>query len=135
LTTSGDFADVTKEGSAVWRKPGYEGGQATPQVEQRGQLITAIPRGKPDRDTGQHGEEFRVTLDEFQGHPYIALRLFVRGNDGETMFPSKKGVSVRLGEAERVAAAILEALRLSEEPGGGQAPASGRERQAADDGP
>jgi hypothetical protein len=92
--------------------------QGGPVVEDRGIRIACIPRGKPDRDG--HREEFRVSLDECLGSPFIHLRLFVRGQDGETWFPTKKGCSVRLSEAEEVAEAILEALRIADSPGGGR---------------
>jgi hypothetical protein len=57
------------------------------QVEQRGRLLAAIPQGRKDIH-GDYREEFRVALDEYEGHAYIALRVFERGNDGR-FYPVK----------------------------------------------
>jgi hypothetical protein len=41
-------------------------------------------------------------LDEYQGHPFYSLRVWTRGDDG-AMYPTRKGVSIRLREAEALA--------------------------------
>ncbi len=56
--------------------------------------------------------ELRVVLDEYQGHPYISLRVWSRGQDG-LWFPTRKGCSVRLGEAEDLADALGDAVRMA----------------------
>jgi hypothetical protein len=86
-------------------------------VEKRGLLLVAIPRGKP-LSNGSYREEFRVALDEYNGSQFLNLRLFGQGQDGR-MFPVPgKGCSVRLSEAEDVARALLEGVRIADSPGG-----------------
>jgi hypothetical protein len=48
-----------------------------------------LPRGE--------GAELRVSLAEYQGRPYVSLRVWERGSDGE-LWPSKKGCSIRASE-------------------------------------
>ena len=61
-------------------------------------------------------QELRVVLDEYQGHPYVSVRLWQAGQDG-AFWPLKgKGVSIRLSECEGVAAALQEALDRAEQP-------------------
>jgi hypothetical protein len=51
-------------------------------------------------------EELRVELCSYAGKPYVSVRLWFMGNSGE-MLPSKKGLSIRMGEV----AAVVQALR------------------------
>ena len=76
-------------------------------------LLASIPRGRLNAQ-GHPEEEHRVALCEYNGNPYISIRLFWLAEDGN-YYPSKKGDSIRLGEAEEVAAAILEGLRIARE--------------------
>jgi Transcriptional Coactivator p15 (PC4) len=77
------------------------------------QLLACIPRGRADRE-GRHEEEHRVALCEYNGNAYISTRVFWLAQDGN-YYPGKKGDTIRLGEAEEVAAAILEGLRIARE--------------------
>jgi hypothetical protein len=75
-----------------------------------GPLLVAIPRGKPDRN-GKPEEEIRLSLAEFKGHEYLALRVFRLNLDGGYFPVAGKGVSVRLSEAQAIADGCLEGLR------------------------
>lgn len=77
-----------------------------------GTLIASFPR--PSRE-GQDCE-LRLVLDEYQGHPYLSLRVWQRDHAG-AFWPTRKGVSVRLSEAEGVAAALVQALGRVERRG------------------
>jgi len=120
----------------VWKNPKYYGPDAN----------RAGPAGAPDAQAppaengrrlatfdrkGPKGEraELRVSLDEYQGHPYISVRLWTIATWGDGgWFPTRKGISIRLGEAEGVAAALAEAVELVGVPeprpskGGGRQP-------------
>ncbi len=74
-----------------------------------GELIASFPR--PSRE-GQDAE-LRLVLDSYEGHPYLSLRVWQRGGDG-AFWPTRKGVSIRLSEAEGVAAALRKALGQAE---------------------
>ena len=112
----------------MWINPAFAADR--PKFEPKGVPIAIIPRGRLDPD-GTHWEELRVSLDEYNGHAFISLRVFERASDGQ-MYPHKtKGCSVRLAECERVAAAILAAGKLADEPGAGR---SSRVEPPADEG-
>jgi hypothetical protein len=94
---------------------GNGGRQQQAPPEPTGELIATLQRpGYRDRPDA----ELRVTADEVEGHPFIGIRLWERSYDGSSWMPTRKGCSVRLGEAAIVSAAILEALdRLGGPPG------------------
>lgn len=82
------------------------------------------PRAAPPEDTGQRlatlprderGQraELRVSWAEYEGRPYLSLRVWTL-DDGGAAWPSKVGVTVRLRELPAVAEAIAEALDLAE---------------------
>jgi hypothetical protein len=72
---------------------------------ENGVNLATIPRGQ--------GEQLRITLAEYSGHPYIAVRVWALGADGRSWWPVKgKGVSIRLREIVPVGKALAEALRL-----------------------
>jgi hypothetical protein len=60
--------------------------------------------------------ELRLVLDEFQGSPYLALRVWQQDQAGNWWPVKGKGVSVRLAEAEGVADALREALGRADRP-------------------
>lgn len=64
-----------------------------------GEVLAAIPRG-------DGREELRVTLKTYNGHPYVALRVWERNGRGEFWPVKNKGCSVRVSEAEAVAEAL-----------------------------
>src|SRR4051794_17628917 len=88
--------------------------RAADTPEDRGQLLGSWPRG---RDS-----ELRLSLESYQGNNYLSLRVWTRDEAGR-MWPTRKGTSIRMGEAADVAAAILEASRGAGEP----APSNGHQ--------
>jgi hypothetical protein len=56
-------------------------------------------------------EELRTSVEFFHGNPYVSIRVFYRDRFGE-MKPTRRGVSVRIGEIETVMAALAEARDL-----------------------
>src|SRR4051812_29226405 len=74
----------------VWTKPGYEPDRPTPPAE-NGQRLISFPRGE--------GIELRVNLSEYQGRPYVSLRVWSRDQGGNWWPEKGKGCSVRLTEA------------------------------------
>lgn len=99
----------------MWTNPRYreltgrapaEARAAPPAPEPSGETLATFSRKGP---AGVE-QQLRVVLDEYRGHRYIAVRLWQAGQDG-AFWPLKgKGVSIRLGEAEGVAAALVKAL-------------------------
>jgi hypothetical protein len=74
-------------------------------VEQ-GKCIAAMKRlaGNP----GQTDKQLRVTICEFNGHPYIGLRVWFQRDDNQ-WFPSKQGCTIRVGEIDDMIAALQKA--------------------------
>jgi hypothetical protein len=81
------------------------GGAASGGPAPSGELLAAFPR------KGPRGLELelRVILDAFEGHPYLALRLWQRDRAGAWWPLKGRGRSIRSAEAQGVAEALLEA--------------------------
>lgn len=52
------------------------------------------------------GEELRVSLAEFNGHPFVSLRVWAPSQDGQLWPVRGKGVSVKLREVAGLAEAL-----------------------------
>ncbi len=93
----------------MWRNPNPSHQPPSPQgpPEDRGERLATLPRGQ--------GEELRVSLDEYEGRPYISLRVWSVASDG-SWWPTKKGCSVRIREISEVARALMVARDLIEGP-------------------
>jgi len=88
----------------VWRNPNYPAPEPAAPPQEQGARLATFPRGP--------GVELRVCLDAYEGHNFITLRVWERGQDGG-FWPTKKGVSVRLSEAHDLARVLAEAARDS----------------------
>ena len=72
------------------------------------------PTAQAPRDDGEtlfersrnETEKFRLSLKSYEGKPFIDARIYFRGTDGG-WWPTKRGVSIRVGEL----AAVVEALQ------------------------
>jgi hypothetical protein len=92
----------------MWTKPGY--GPSKPAApEERGLRIACFERGD--------GEQLRVTLEEYEGHRFVSLRVWARENS--QWWPSKKGCSIRRKELR----GMIEALQRAEADLAAQEPA------------
>jgi hypothetical protein len=72
-----------------------------------GELLAELPRcdGR---------EALRVTLKTYEGHPFVALRVWARDDHTGSWWPVRgKGCTVRLKEAARVIAALQRAAALA----------------------
>jgi len=78
---------------------------ATPPVE-NGRRIGTIERSAD--------EQIRVNWSEYEGKPFLSIRMWKRGDDGQWWPDGKRGMSVRIRELPDLAAAIAEALDLAE---------------------
>lgn len=100
----------------MWTNPRYREltgreppgrGQATAEPPRpSGTLLASFPRKSREGPEA----ELRVVLDEFQGSPYLALRVWQKDQAGNWWPVKGKGVSIRLSEAGGVADALREAL-------------------------
>lgn len=84
----------------MWVDPKYRDQvQAPTAPQERGERLATFKRGD--------GQELRVTLAEYEGHPFISLRLWERDQAG-TWWPIRgKGCSVRMSEAAELAEALV----------------------------
>jgi hypothetical protein len=39
-------------------------------------------------------EEIRISLEEFKGHKFIDMRVYLKANDGKDPIPTKKGLAI-----------------------------------------
>jgi hypothetical protein len=104
----------------MWTNPRYREltgreppGHATAEAQAgppapTGTLLAAFPRKGPDGVE----QELRIVLDAYEGHEYIAVRLWQRDASGAWWPMKGKGLSIRLGEAQGVAVALQQALDL-----------------------
>ena len=90
-------------------RPIEQSSNAPPQPT--GELLVALPR------TSRQGaeQELRLVLDEYKGHPYIAVRLWQRDIHGGWRPLKDQGCSIRLGEVEEAVQALTLAVNVVEE--------------------
>ena len=111
----------------MWRNPNHPQPESPAPPGPSGRLLANFER--PGRGRGPE-TELRVDLDEYEGHAYVSLRVWTRGPD-DGWYPTRKGCSVRLSEADEVAAALVEGARLASLPPArlpGKAPAGATPR-------
>ncbi len=77
---------------------------ATPPTE-NGKRLGTIERSA--------SEEIRVNWSEYEGKPFISIRMWKRSDDG-AWWPDKRGIAIRIRELPAVATAIAEALDIAE---------------------
>jgi hypothetical protein len=105
--------------------------------EPSGEVLATFPRKAHDGPEC----ELRVSLEEYQGNPFVSVRVWERDQAGQ-WWPTKKGVSVRMGEADGVAEALLRARAATQDDARRQAgptdpprppkPQRGRQRPSRD---
>jgi hypothetical protein len=96
-----------REWAEGFRSRNPEPGRASPP-EEEGRRLATLRRPK-DR------AEIRITWAEYQGNPYLAIRVWAEGHDGRLWPQKERGFSIRLRELPVVADAIAEALALADE--------------------
>jgi hypothetical protein len=106
----------------MWTRPGYNPPDRQSPPQEQGERLATFPRG-PDA-------ELRCTLAEYQGNPYIALRVWERDTRG-AWFPVRgKGCSVRIAEASELAEVLARVGRHMDPPtDGSKRVARQRDRQ------
>lgn len=73
--------------------------QITQNARPEGRRLATCPRGD--------SEELRLELSEYEGRPYISLRVWFQTEDGKWL-PSKKGCTIRLRELPEVLRALAD---------------------------
>ena len=81
----------------MWVNPRLPAPVQPEAPQDHGHRLLTLPRGR--------GEEMRVSLDEYNGKPFLSLRVWAIGQDGQ-WWPTKKGCSVRIHELTDVAGAL-----------------------------
>ena len=85
--------------------------------EDRGQRLATLRR--------MHGEELRVSIDEYEGHKYVSLRVWAPVMGGPMGPVKNKGLSVRVRELADVADALRQAADILDGVQPGSPPVSG----------
>ena len=74
--------------------------------EEQGHRVATIRRSRD--------EELRISWCEYEGRPYVNLRMWKLGEDGSTWWPVKeKGLTIRIRELPDLADAVAELLNLA----------------------
>jgi hypothetical protein len=84
-------------------RPAPRSDQPQTPPEPTGELLLSVPRGEL--------EQLRVSLDSYEGHQFLSLRVWSKGQ-GDGWWPTRKGVTVRTRELGQVLGAMGEAARL-----------------------
>jgi hypothetical protein len=80
----------------MWINPKFKDQVEQPRPPaENGRRLATFPRGD--------GAEMRVNLSEYQGKPFVSLRLWERDQDGAWWPVKGKGCSVRMNEAGELA--------------------------------
>jgi hypothetical protein len=92
----------------MWLKPGYQPDRPKPPPDE-GERLATFQRN--------HGDEMRVTLAEYQGHPYVSLRLWSPDPQTGELWPVKgRGCSLRMAELPELAEALRKAAGTPQGP-------------------
>ncbi len=78
---------------------------ATPPQE-NGRRLATIDRSET--------EQIRVNWSEFEGKPFLSIRMWKRGDDGGWWPDGKRGISIRVRELPELVDGIAEALDLAD---------------------
>lgn len=99
----------------MWINPKFKDQveQPAPPQEQ-GRRLATFPRGQ--------GAEMRVNLSEYQGKPFVSLRLWERDQAGAWWPVKGKGCSVRMAEAPGMIDALRAALGTADDDAPRQGP-------------
>jgi hypothetical protein len=100
-----------------FRNRNPEPSRATPPEEQ-GRRLATLRRPKDKL-------EIRITWCEYEGNPYLNIRVWAESSDGRLWPQKERGFSIRLRELPDVAEAIAEAMTLADQhlasrPGAGE---------------
>ena len=87
----------------------------------RGQLPPPSTGGHPPEDTGQRlatrprgkDEELRISWCEYEGNPYLNLRIWKCDRFHRGWWPDKRGIAIRVRELPDLAEALAAALDLA----------------------
>lgn len=74
--------------------------------KESGKRLAALRRGE--------SEELRISWDEYQGNPYVSLRVWARDRLGRWWPDARRGCSIRVRELQQVARAIEVARDLAD---------------------
>jgi hypothetical protein len=95
----------------MYIKPGYTPPGTSPPPVDAGKRLLTLPR---------HDGELRISISQYQGNDYLSLRVWEPGAYDPGLYPTKKGVSIRISEIDHVISALEHAREIveGEDPGG-----------------
>jgi hypothetical protein len=92
----------------MWLKTGYQPERPKPRPDD-GERLATFQRN--------HGDEMRVTMAAFNGHPYVSLRLWSPDPQTGELWPVKgRGCSLRTSELPELAEALRKAAGTLQAP-------------------
>jgi hypothetical protein len=103
----GDDAVPRSGQAALWARPQNTDQPRGQAPTETGRRLATFPRALRD---GHATEELRIVLDEYEGHTYLGLRIWVEGKDGQ-WWPSRRGLTIRPAELVDAIKALVGAAR------------------------
>jgi hypothetical protein len=102
----------------------------------RGQLSPHPAGGQPPEDTGRRlatcprgkEEELRISWCEYEGNPYLNIRIWKCDRSRRGWWPDRRGIAIRVRELPDLAEALAAALDLAAEHQASRPPSSGPRR-------
>jgi hypothetical protein len=89
----------------MYIKPGYTPPAASPPPVDSGKRLLTLPR---------HDGELRISISQYQGNDYLSIRVWEPGAYDPGLYPTKKGVSIRISEIDHVISALEHAREIVE---------------------
>jgi hypothetical protein len=100
----------------MYIKPGYTPPATSPPPVDAGRRLLTLPR---------HDGELRISISQYQGNDYLSIRVWEPGAYDPGLYPTKKGVSIRISEIDHVLSALEHAREIVE----GERPREDRRRE------
>lgn len=102
----------------MWVNPKYPQPERPSPPQEQGERLATLPRNQ--------NEELRINLAEYNGRPFIGLRIWAKGSDGNFWPVKGKGLSIRVAEIDEVIDALGQAREILAEQASGTAERSDR---------
>ena len=93
----------------MYRNSNHQPEQQQAPPESSGREIAVFER--PGKGRGPD-TELRMELAEYMGFPFVNLRVWSKGTDGN-WYPTRKGLSIKIKECKNFADSLMEAFRLA----------------------
>jgi hypothetical protein len=89
-------------------------GNSTPRIEDNAADIAFITSIEKSWDQKGNPQTIEVNLKQYEGHPYLDIRLYAYSVSRDRMVPTPKGVTIGMRQLPQFVRAIREVYRHAE---------------------